>query len=1022
MTATSASASPIVDAEHPWLGLNAYTEATQAYFFGRDAEIREMYTRVRENPLTILYGQSGLGKSSLLGAGLIPKFKVEQFHPVLLRLDFSKAAPSLVEQTRSALCSAFRSPIPAEEGEGVQNNVQPNTPSSLWEILHNISTLPTDLREHPPILIFDQFEEIFTLSAARAAEVSEWFQQIADLVENRPPAALQERFRNDRQLARQFDSAASPARIVITLREDYLSHLEGWKNRLPSLMRNRMALHRLTGSQALEAVVNPGSRGAQPIVTAEVGAQIVRKVAQQPDDMPLESIEAVPPFLSLLCEQLNAARLKADPPLAHISPELVAQYGDDILDVYYAESFAEQALALRAFVEDRLVSGGGYRNPITREDAEIELHNVGVSNPAEALDALIARRLLAAEARGGIPWLELTHDILAPLVVRSRTARREQETLLEAERQKRRQRHIVSALAALVLLFAGLAGFGWYAYRQAEQARTEAREKSEKLSKALEKSYSANREALAGYWLTLLIDDFRDGKLDKIGVLNKVVANINSGDDGQIIKLSNLLAEYLRLKLNANDFAEKKSQFEEQYGADFGFLDFDKLYSHTIHRKPEFAIAEFEIHAADIFLFMPDDNLGYLAEFIELLINPNHPLIFDRYGKNLSEYEKSSLVLLNSLFMLARYPGNEHANNVLSNNMFYKDLNNSYDHKSLFDEIYDYHNTVRSILFINKDAKPHETPISSEDITRMFKRVGMLAGFMNQFLHSNHTTIPPEIEKKMKAFAKEGIYWLEHDSKFDKKGIITHSPAEILAQANHLFDDKKWNEAAAKFREILAIAPQDYYASLGLGRSLLNDGQHSQALTLFQVVTKSWPDEAAPWAYQIETILALNHVEEAELLVADLGSHFIGDKADLFSRIASVYFSSNQFNKAVEYANKSIQEITDNDAKRKSVQYGGLSWYFLFNRQFTEAISSAEAVLALDPSKEWVKTNLAHAYLFSGQFEKAKTIYLENKDRELGGNGQKQTFRQAVLDDFKIFREKDLTHPDVQKIEELLKQ
>ena len=64
-----ARAAPGVNADAPWLGLLPFTEETQRFFFGRDAEIREIFLRVRDQPLTVLHGQSGLGKSSLLGAG-----------------------------------------------------------------------------------------------------------------------------------------------------------------------------------------------------------------------------------------------------------------------------------------------------------------------------------------------------------------------------------------------------------------------------------------------------------------------------------------------------------------------------------------------------------------------------------------------------------------------------------------------------------------------------------------------------------------------------------------------------------------------------------------------------------------------------------------------------------------------------------------------------------------------------------------------------------------------------------------
>ncbi|MGB7511251.1 MAG: WD40 repeat domain-containing protein, partial [Pelodictyon phaeoclathratiforme] len=451
----------IVDDQHPWLGLNAYTEESQAYFFGRNTAINELFTRVRENRLTTLFGQSGLGKTSLLGAGLLPKLKVEGYRPQLIRLNFSEDAPSLVDQTRLALCKAL-------EIESV------NAGATLWEILHHIDYRPKDLLQSLPVLVFDQFEEIFTLSGSRQAEVVAWFTQIADLVENRPPEFLQKQFRSDRQQARKFDTTVTPVRIVLALREDYLSHLERWKSMMPSLMRNRMALHLLNGPEALEAAVCPGKKGSHPIVSEEVGMQIVRKVARRPDNTPMDEIEAVPPFLSLLCEQLNAARLKSSPQSAEISSGLVTTLGDDILSNYYEESFANHPAALRHFVEDQLVSSSGHRNTLPLEDAEIELKTVGVQNALQAINALIARRLLAAEERNGITRLELTHDLLTPLAVRSRTTRREKEAFDKDKQQRRHQMKIASILMVLTLLFAALAVWSWLSYQRADKAKSEA--------------------------------------------------------------------------------------------------------------------------------------------------------------------------------------------------------------------------------------------------------------------------------------------------------------------------------------------------------------------------------------------------------------------------------------------------------------------------------------------------------------------------------------------------------------------
>jgi hypothetical protein len=139
------SGSIIVDADRPWLGLASFTEDTQRFFFGRDTEIAEIFVRVRDNLLTTLYGQSGLGKSSLLGAGLLPKLRVEQFCPVQIRLRYHDGAPPLIDQVFSHLAEA--------------GLVGAARPANLWEWLHHRETRPEELDTRPPVLVFDQFEE-----------------------------------------------------------------------------------------------------------------------------------------------------------------------------------------------------------------------------------------------------------------------------------------------------------------------------------------------------------------------------------------------------------------------------------------------------------------------------------------------------------------------------------------------------------------------------------------------------------------------------------------------------------------------------------------------------------------------------------------------------------------------------------------------------------------------------------------------------------------------------------------------
>jgi len=99
--------------------------------------------------------------------------------------------------------------------------------------------------------------------------------------------------------------------------------------------------------------------------------------------------------------------------------------------------------------------------------------------------------------------------------------------------------------------------------------------------------------------------------------------------------------------------------------------------------------------------------------------------------------------------------------------------------------------------------------------------------------------------------------------------------------------------------------------------------------------------------------------------------------------------------------------------------YLSLAWYCLFDRNPREAITASLKALQLSPHNgATIKVALAHGYLFDNQFDKAKAIYLENKNAKLRDDDR--TFNRAVLDDFKELEEASVTHPDMEKIKALL--
>ncbi len=291
---------------------------------------------------------------------------------------------------------------------------------SLWELFHNVrfGFVGRDANQPRPVLVIDQFEEIFTLGQTkRRSDAASFLESLACLVENRPPQDVLQRLETDDDYASQLKQSAQPCRVVLSMRSDFLHHLERNRQRMPSMMDNRMELRRLSGLQAFEAVFRPGQRrvtehtASAPILSPETAESIVRLVAGKPPDVPLSEIENVPPLLSLICEQLNLHRLRQRKDT--IENADVQCSADEVLRDFVSNCFQAYPPAIRQFVEERLISSGGFRESVNLETAVSELISANVPNADQLLRSLIDERLLTIEDRGGVPRIELTHDILA---------------------------------------------------------------------------------------------------------------------------------------------------------------------------------------------------------------------------------------------------------------------------------------------------------------------------------------------------------------------------------------------------------------------------------------------------------------------------------------------------------------------------------------------------------------------------------------------------------------------------------
>jgi hypothetical protein len=419
---------PNVDERNPWLGLASFTEETRAFFYGREDEVAELARRVQRKLLTILFGQSGLGKTSILRAGLVPRLRAQGYCPIYVRIDYSREAPEPAVQIKQAIAQTAR-----RSGQWTQAGVAVEG-ESLWEFLHHRDDVLHDESGTTliPLLIFDQFEEIFTLAQSDdfgRARAARFIADLADLVENRPPKELEAKLEEDESAAERFDFARSDYRVLIALREDYLAPLEGLKAAMPSITQNRLRLAPMTGKQALAAVMLPGKR----LVSEEVAAAIVRFVAGGAE---IANAEVEPSLLSLICRELNDTRIAQG--RNEISLDLLAGSHASILSNFYERSLADQPPAVRHIIEDELLTASGFRENVAEERLLSSFTAAGAA--PDTLAVLVNRRLLRIEERLDIRRVELTHDVLCSVVRSSRDLRHEREARDATERLLAEQR------------------------------------------------------------------------------------------------------------------------------------------------------------------------------------------------------------------------------------------------------------------------------------------------------------------------------------------------------------------------------------------------------------------------------------------------------------------------------------------------------------------------------------------------------------------------------------------------------
>ncbi len=245
----------------PYKFLAPYTAQDKVLFKGRDQEIDQVVERIGEQPLLVVYGQAGVGKTSLLAAGVIPRL--------------AESGALVVD------IPDYRQPVKAIRAALIANAEQ--IPISLPDDL----TLPALLRaveeqvQGTLVLVFDQFEALFEPSVDPEHRTA-FIKELSESLQTIEPESL---------------------RVIIAVREEALSHLAELRNRLPDLWLAPFHLLPLNTPEARAAILEPLEVLENPVPFAD--KLVDQFLVPDLDDLSREKPGQIfPPHLQIVCHRL----------------------------------------------------------------------------------------------------------------------------------------------------------------------------------------------------------------------------------------------------------------------------------------------------------------------------------------------------------------------------------------------------------------------------------------------------------------------------------------------------------------------------------------------------------------------------------------------------------------------------------------------------------------------------------------------------------------------------------------------
>lgn len=432
-------------------GPSPFKEGMKDLYHGREEDVENLFNSLQLNNCTVIVGKSGIGKSSLINAGLVPLIEDninnsgdDRRHFIIIRVRVRSYEPgqqqTLLNRFTQQVCAAFAEPVANPFLSFLEEGFRQSVGFILKQRQYDAFL---EQRRVLFLFIFDQLEELFTYPFRQFEELEK---ELKELLNPNIPDAVRYQLENLKDRRSRISPKEAelltiplPVKFLFAIRADKLSLLIRLKEAISGVFGNIYELRPMNKEQAARAISEPAGKNgnylSEPFaIDPEAIDYIISYLVQLPNSDPdynSETLKIDPITIQIICRYIEQKIAPYDQDKIIKKHEI--RDPEVIFTTYYEDTLQsiglkpEELRQVKEFIESKMI----YEPEKRRRQLFLDECGMSLYLMKKLVDSSLLREV---PVMGGNSFYELSHDWLVPYVLHAKKSR------LEAEQHNKDER------------------------------------------------------------------------------------------------------------------------------------------------------------------------------------------------------------------------------------------------------------------------------------------------------------------------------------------------------------------------------------------------------------------------------------------------------------------------------------------------------------------------------------------------------------------------------------------------------